>query len=262
MAQMAAVSLDRARTAPARDPFAARVILADGAETTAHVRVLDASRTEARLVVLRRPEPLAAWCARSGVDEAIVGGFFVREPSCLPLGEVRTRGVKRRSVPFHGPWDVLRSCVHVEGGVLAVARRLELLARPRGDVLQAGPLLVDDGRPTVHDGHDPEGFSSGQGQFDSDITVGRYPRAALGVGDGSLVLVAVDGRSADDAGLTLGELAELMHLLGARRALNLDGGGSTSLVCEGRLVNRPREAHGVEVAGGRPVVTALAFTPR
>lgn len=263
MAQTAALSLNRARVAPEKDPFAVRVVLADGAQTTAHVRVLDAARTEARLVVLRRPEPLAAWCARSGVEDAIVGGFFVRQPVCLPLGEVRTRGVKRRSVPFLAPWDAVRSCVHVEAGDLRVARRAELLARPRGDVLQAGPLLVDDGLIVVRDGEDPEGFSSGEGgQFDSDITVGRHPRAALGVGDGGLVLVAVDGRSADDAGLTLGELGELMCLLGARRALNLDGGGSTSLVSAGRLVNRPREAHGVEVAGGRPVVTALAFSSR
>jgi hypothetical protein len=257
-----AVSLDRAGTGLAGVPATVRVVLGDGAESTAHVRVLDAARTEARLVVLRRPEPLAAWCARSGVEDAIVGGFFVRQPVCLPLGEVRTHGVKRRSIPFDSPWDGVRSCVHVEGGRLDVTPRERLPDRPRGDLLQAGPLLVHDGRPALRDGEDPEGFSSGQAQFDSDITVGRYPRAALGVGDGAIMLVAVDGRSSEDAGVTLGELAEVMRLLGARRALNLDGGGSTSLVSGGQLVNRPREAHGVEVVGGRPVVTALAFSAR
>jgi hypothetical protein len=259
MTQTAAMSLVRGRGAPVEDPFSFRVVLGDGAETTAHVRVLDGARTDARLVVLRRPEPLAAWCHRTRVEDAIVGGFFVREPVCLPLGEVRTRGVRRRSVSFEGPWGGLRSCVHIEGGRVDVARRDALPERPRGDLLQAGPLLVDDGAAALADGEDPEGFSSGKGQFDSDITVGRYPRAALGVGDGSILLVVVDGRSSDDAGVTLGELAEIMRLLEARRALNLDGGGSTSLVCGGRLVNRPREAHGVEVMGGRPVVTALAF---
>jgi exopolysaccharide biosynthesis protein len=74
--------------------------------------------------------------------------------------------------------------------------------------------------------------------------------------------VAADGRGEDDAGLTLGELAGALVALGARQALNLDGGGSTSLVCGGALRNRPREAHGIEIVGGRPVVTALAFTPR
>ena len=58
------------------------------------------------------------------------------------------------------------------------------------------------------------------------------------------------------------ELSELMAALGADHALNLDGGGSTSLVCGGALRNVPREEHGVELRGGRPVSTILTFTPR
>jgi exopolysaccharide biosynthesis protein len=120
---------------------------------------------------------------------------------------------------------------------------------------------VRDGAPCV-DG-DVEGFSAGQGQFDSDITAGRYPRAALALrGDGRLLAVACDGRADDEAGLTLAELAETLVALGARTALNLDGGGSTSLVCGGRLRNVPREDHGVVLAGGRPVSTVIAFTTR
>jgi exopolysaccharide biosynthesis protein len=46
------------------------------------------------------------------------------------------------------------------------------------------------------------------------------------------------------------------------RALNLDGGGSTSLVCGGRLRNVPREEHGVVLSGGRPVSTAVVLTTR
>ena len=58
------------------------------------------------------------------------------------------------------------------------------------------------------------------------------------------------------------ELAETLIALGAIQALNLDGGGSTSLVAGGRLRNTPRESHGVVLAGGRPVSTAIAFTAR
>ncbi len=50
----------------------------------------------------------------------------------------------------------------------------------------------------------------------------------------------------------MAELAESMAALGIVQAMNLDGGGSTSLVCGGRLRNRPREGHGVVLAGGRP----------
>jgi exopolysaccharide biosynthesis protein len=155
----------------------------------------------------------------------------------------------------------VRAFLHVAGGRIALARRDELPAEPQGDLLQAGPLLVHDGVACA-DG-DAEGFSASRGQFDSDITAGRYPRAALALAAGQrLLAVASDGRAEDEAGLTLGELAEALVALGARCALNLDGGGSTSLVCGGRLRNVPREDHGIVLAGGRPVSTVIAFTPR
>ena len=79
--------------------------------------------------------------------------------------------------------------------------------------------------------------------------------------DRRLLAVACDGRADDEAGLTLPELADALVGLGAVDALNLDGGGSTSLVCGGRLRNVPRESHGVVLAGGRAIPTALTFRP-
>jgi hypothetical protein len=100
----------------------------------------------------------------------------------------------------------VRACVQVQGGVTAIAPRDELPEAPRGDLLQAGPLLVRDGLPIFRRDEDREGFSAGQGQFDSDITDGPYPRAALGLAPGRVLAVACDGRSRSDAGLTLEEL--------------------------------------------------------
>ena len=74
--------------------------------------------------------------------------------------------------------------------------------------------------------------------------------------------MACDGRADDDAGLTMSELAEAMAALGAVQAMNLDGGGSTSLVCGGRLRNVPREVHGIALPGGRTVPTAIVFRRR
>ena len=235
-----------------------RVGLADGAETTVHVAAHPRATTAVRVVALGGQRPLEAWCAERGVQEALVGGFFAR-PHGTPLGELRTGGIERAFVPFDAPYGALRACVHVEGGEVAIARRDELAARPTGDLLQAGPLLVRDGAPVAGD---DEGFSAGAGQFDSDITRGRYPRAALGLTPTHVLAVAVDGRADDDAGLDLAELAEVLVALGARSAMNLDGGGSTSLVCAGRLANVPRESHGIELRGGRPISTALVFAPR
>lgn len=252
------------RTEPAFERGAAasfRRDLTGGAGTTVHVATFDAASTAVRVVRLRRPQRLAVWCAVRGIDDALVGGFFTR-PDGVPLGELRTAGIGRKHVPFDAPWDARRSCLHVVGDQLHIGRRAEFEAQPRGDLLQAGPLLVRDGRRAVADGEDPEGFSAGARQFDSDITAGRYPRAAIGVGDGRIVAVVADGRSAADAGLTLVELADLLVALGAAQALNLDGGGSASLVSDGRLRNRPRADHEIELPLGRPVATALVFAPR
>jgi hypothetical protein len=215
------------------------VRLRDGARTTLYVASYPLAGTSVRVVRLPKPTPLAAWCAATGTDEAIVGGFFVRAHG-TPLGELRQAGMERRHVPFDAPWGDLRACVHVAGDEVRIARRDQIAATPEGDLLQAGAR-----------------------QFDSDITDGRYPRAALAIARrGRLLAVACDGRADAEAGLTMVELAESLIALGAVQAINLDGGGSTSLVAGGMLCNTPRESHGVELAGGRPVSTALAFTSR
>jgi hypothetical protein len=213
-----------------------------------------------RVVLVEPHMPLAQWCARGGVADAMIGGFFIRSQG-VPLGELRIAGEPLAHVPFDAPWDRERACLHVDGDI-RFAPRGELGEAPEGDVLQAGPLLVRDGQSHVDPGADPEGFSAGAHQFDSDITAGRYPRAALGLADGALIAAVCDGRTDEDAGLTLDEMAAAMIALGASDAINLDGGGSASLVIDGELRNRPREEHGIDLVAGRPVSTAIAFAER
>jgi hypothetical protein len=117
-------------------------------------------------------------------------------------------------------------------------------------------------KAAVHPRPRRQGFSAGAHQFDSDITDGRHPRCALALTGDHLLALACDGRHADEAGLTLGELADALVALGARAAINLDGGGSASLVCHGELVNRPREQHGIELLEGRRIATALVLAAR
>lgn len=236
-----------------------RVRLADGAATTVHLATYARSAFSPRVVVLDHPSPLVRWCREQGARHAIVGGFF-RRPDYSPLGELRLAGEVMPFVPFAEPWNAVRGCLQVRDADLRIAGRSELGHAPQGDLLQAGPLLVRDGRRIVTD-EDPEGFSSGAHQFDSDITLGRYPRAALAVAGDRLLAVACDGRNRRDAGLTLVELADVLVDLGAEAALNLDGGGSASLVHDGRLRNRPREQHGLDLLEGRAVVTAVVFDP-
>lgn len=236
-----------------------RIELEDGATTTLHVARHALARTDLRVVRLRRPEPLVAWCARNGVDEALVGGFYTR-PRGVPLGELRTRGFRRTSVPFDAPYGPLRGCLHVDrAGRPLIAPRHELPQAPRGDLLQAGPVVLRAG--VVVDG-DPEGFSANASQFDSDITATRHPRAAIALTSTHVLAVACDGRADDEAGLTLPELGRALRELGAHTALNLDGGGSTSLVSGGTLVNVPREQHGIVLPVGRAISTAIVLRRR
>lgn len=119
---------------------------------------------------------------------------------------------------------------------------------PVGDALAAGPALIGDGRIDIT--VDEEVF------FASSIPQ-THPRTAAGVTrHGDLVLMVVDGRQAASRGVDLEELAALMHAVGCVEALNLDGGGSSTLVVNGRLVNRP--------VGGtyqREVMSAVVIVP-
>ena len=213
-----------------------------------------------RVVALDPCATLLAWCRANRAEHAIVGGFYVR-PGGPPLGDVWIDGRALPVEPFDSPWDGERACLHADGAELAIRPRSEL-GPPRGHLLQAGPKLLGGHRPLVRPGRDPEGFSAGARQFDSDITVGRYPRAALGVTATEMIAAVCEGRADDEAGLTMGELATAMGELGAVDALNLDGGGSATLVVSGALLNTPREEHGLELVGGREIATALQFLPR
>ena len=236
--------------------------LPDGEVTTIYA-VRHASATiRTRVVYFPRTEHLDVWCRAHGVEEAVVGGFFLRDPY-RPLGELWIEGRQIRHDAVAEPYTDRRASVVIDDGVVRLAQRSDAPSQPNGDLVQAGPLLVAGGKVVFDPEDDREGFSAGAGQFDSDITEGRYPRAALGVSDGSLVAVACDGRRSNvDGGLSMGELAEVMVELGAESAINLDGGGSTTLVHRGHLLNRPYSSQDQPAPASRRVVSALAFEPR
>ena len=169
-----------------------------------------------------------------------------------------------RSPPSRSPRRTARAGRRSTRPTAACAsRRARPSARSPGDLLQAGPLLLADGRIVFDRATDDEGFSAGAGQFDSDITDGRHPRSAIGVSDRDLYLVCCDGRrSGVDAGLTLDELAAFMLALGCRDAMNLDGGGSTTLVHRGHLLNRPYSEQDQPAPASRPIVSAIVVERR
>ena len=86
----------------------------------------------------------------------------------------------------------------------------------------------------------------------------RHPRTAVGLtrGGDTLLLVTVDGRSARSVGMTFEELGTALRALGAWDALNLDGGGSTTMVVDDSLVTTPSDSAGERTVGNMLLVTA------
>lgn len=135
-----------------------RRALPDGALTTVHVARFDRDAFALSVAAIEPCATLAEWCAASGAAHAIVGGFYMR-PGGPALGDVWIDGAALPSEPFDAPWHSCRACVHAEAGGVALLAREEIEGPPRGDLLQAGPMLVREGELSVHPGIDAEGFS-------------------------------------------------------------------------------------------------------
>ncbi len=85
----------------------------------------------------------------------------------------------------------------------------------------------------------------------------RHPRTAVAkLKDGKFLMMTVDGRQPGvSVGMTLQELAEYLFSLGAVDAMNLDGGGSTTMFLDGNVVNKPSDPTGERKIGDAIVVT-------
>ncbi|MGE5750393.1 MAG: phosphodiester glycosidase family protein, partial [Gemmatimonas sp.] len=133
------------------------------------------------------------------------------------------------------------------GGSLRIAMSLVPKRATLRTVIGGWPRIVRAGRSVAQDADVVEGtfprFSSA-----------RHPRTAVGFSKDSamLYLVTVDGRRESDSGMSLAELADAMIQLGAYDAMNFDGGGSTTMVIDGKVVNHPSDQ-----SGERPVGSAL-----
>lgn len=114
-------------------------------------------------------------------------------------------------------------------------------------VMGSGPLLMMDGKNAYLD--------------ESSFNTKRHPRSALATNSKKVFLITVDGRAPGVAdGMSLPELTKIMHYAGAVNALNLDGGGSTTLYVKGiGIVNHPSDNKQFDKEGERYVVNSLLF---
>lgn len=112
------------------------------------------------------------------------------------------------------------------------------------ETIGGNPTLLENGVETI--GECPA----------SSAFCGRHPRTGIGLdARGRILLVTVDGRQKRSVGMTLHEFAGLFRYLGAGSALNLDGGGSTTMWVRGQIVNR------ISDPSERPVGSAILVVP-
>ncbi len=117
------------------------------------------------------------------------------------------------------------------------------------DVMTAGPMLVRDGSLVPM-------------RTDKTFVTNRHNRTAVGLrADGTILLVVVDGRTRQSEGLSLLDFSRLLRYLGCRQALNLDGGGSTTMYVRGYknggLVNHPSDNGRYDSDGERTVSNCI-----
>ncbi len=118
--------------------------------------------------------------------------------------------------------------------------------RSANNILGAGPQLIKDGKIEITDKQEK--------MLAAGFATDRHPRTALAQLDsGKILLVTVDGRQPGvSVGMSLQTLAELLLEFGAVAAINLDGGGSTTMVVHNKVVNKPSDQ-----SGERPVSDAI-----
>ncbi|MEX2588411.1 MAG: phosphodiester glycosidase family protein [Actinomycetota bacterium] len=196
-----------------------------------------ATSSSAELVLRTLDLPLSLGPARTGLVELVTmndgsGG------TAIPPDGVVLAGKGTGTVSVRELWQ--RS----KGNLLGSTALFQLQTSPAlFESIGGGPILLKGGQVAV-----PTDGSS--------LVAGRHPRTMVGWNQTHSFLVAVDGRQPGySTGLTLVEAANFLAGLGATEGINLDGGGSSTLVLNGAVVNRPSDR--LVLRGGSEQVVAF-----
>lgn len=200
----------------------------------------------------RRAESTSDLGKAAGADIAVNGSYFnvkTFEPVTFVLTDKKIVG---RTTPN----ELMRT-----NGMLAFrdkkGRRMDIffcdtseygqVARRYRSALAAGPVLIDGGRIVEYDS-------------DKSFYTGRHPRTLIGKrADGEVVMVVIDGRfKGRGEGATIAETAYIARQLGLVEALNLDGGGSSTLwTAQEGVLNHPYDNRRFDHEGERGVPNCI-----
>jgi hypothetical protein len=222
-----------------------RAEVADDGGAVRTVDGVNRSRGNDELILFTPEFHRTTLTGQGGVEAVVIGGFVTAVYDGEGSRTIPPNGCVLSASGQAGQW--VRE--HIKAGRNVEIRTAAISSPPLDFVpdfiIGGGPVLVRAGKPAL---------ASDTDAYDQGFSMKRHPRTAAGIrADGGLVLVTVDGRQpVRSVGMTIVELEGLMIEFGSVEAINLDGGGSTTMVISGRVVNSPSDA-----AGERPVGDAL-----
>ena len=189
--------------------------------------------------------PLSRIAWQNNTGAVINAGFFAitKGGRGYPIGALKVGGND------FGELYMGRACLGWNDNdevIFNVADENDYSAYEMNNVIQAGPMLLTNGMPSYSEEDFPAAFVSA-----------RHPRSAAGINSsGQWVFMIVDGRNGmHSSGATISELTEILRAQHVTDALNLDGGGSTELIVDGRIYNVPSDGYERNVSYGLGAVS-------
>lgn len=208
----------------------------------------------------------------AGVEVAIDASGVVTAVTDMRGGAIGQGGQVLSGIGAGAEW--LKQSIAV-GAKVTVGRKLtngdgkEIPLREGVYAINGGPTLLVDGG-TIEEEHALEGWGTAnvpgiaetvsngyRANFFNGWYLRRNPRTAVGVADdGTILLMVADGRAPRySAGLSIAEVAAMMKYFGAVDAINLDGGGSSMMLINGKQQTRPSDATGERPDGDAIVIS-------
>ena len=193
-------------------------------------------------------KPTSQFALEEKALAAVNAGFFnMREGGSVTFMKVDDQVINHHT--HEGPNITTHSIVIDEEDHLSIAIRADTqwLSKPENydDVLFTGPLLIEAGEASP--------------QESKKFVNNRHPRTcACTLASGEVLLITIDGRTPDAAGMSLHEATQLLLQLHCQDGINLDGGGSTTMwIREKGIVNHPSDNGTFDVKGERQVANVL-----
>lgn len=182
---------------------------------------------------------------------AINGSYFAAEGNSVSFFKVNEAAIDS-TIP-----KIYKRCnglVYTHNGNLKILpwskSKEDRWKKNKGIMLASGPSLLEEGH-----------FSEWLDPEDLKFFPKKHPRSALAITkEGKIMAIVIDGRAPGNAiGMSIPEFAYLVKVLGCERALNLDGGGSTTLWIDGKILNYPTDNKRFDHEGERKVANIIYF---